>query len=77
MKLLNFKAHGIPATLGALFSVASISVASADTIKIDGSSTVYPISEAVAEDFQIAKRGKIRVTVGISGTGGGFKKFCL
>jgi phosphate transport system substrate-binding protein len=45
-------------------------------IKIDGSSTVFPISEAVAEEFQISKRGKVRVTVGISGTGGGFKKFC-
>jgi len=48
----------------------------AETVRIDGSSTVYPISEAVAEEFQKAKRGKIRVTVGISGTGGGFKKFC-
>lgn len=46
------------------------------TIKIDGSSTVYPITEAVAEEFQIAKKGAIQVTVGISGTGGGFKKFC-
>jgi phosphate transport system substrate-binding protein len=46
------------------------------TIKIDGSSTVFPIGEAVAEEFQIQKRGKVRVTVGISGTGGGFKKFC-
>jgi phosphate transport system substrate-binding protein len=45
-------------------------------VKIDGSSTVYPVTEAVAEDFQISKRGSIRVTVGISGTGGGFKKFC-
>lgn len=45
-------------------------------VTIDGSSTVYPITEAVAEDFQIAKKGSIRVTVGISGTGGGFKKFC-
>lgn len=45
-------------------------------VTIDGSSTVYPITEAVAEDFQIAKKGGIRVTVGISGTGGGFKKFC-
>jgi phosphate transport system substrate-binding protein len=45
-------------------------------IKIDGSSTVFPITEAVAEDFQIAKRGAVHVTVGISGTGGGFKKFC-
>jgi phosphate transport system substrate-binding protein len=51
--------------------------AQADTlVKIDGSSTVYPITEAVAEEFQKAKKGAIKVTVGISGTGGGFKKFC-
>ncbi len=46
------------------------------TVKIDGSSTVFPITEAVAEEFQKAKRGAVKVTVGISGTGGGFKKFC-
>jgi len=45
-------------------------------VKIDGSSTVFPITEAVAEEFQKARRGAINVTVGISGTGGGFKKFC-
>jgi phosphate transport system substrate-binding protein len=45
-------------------------------VKIDGSSTVYPVTEAVAEEFQKAKRNQIKVTVGISGTGGGFKKFC-
>jgi phosphate transport system substrate-binding protein len=44
-------------------------------IKIDGSSTVFPITEAVAEEFQKEKRGAVNVTVGISGTGGGFKKF--
>ena len=44
-------------------------------VAADGSSTVYPISEAVAEEFQKANP-KARVTVGISGTGGGFKKFC-
>lgn len=43
-------------------------------ITIDGSSTVFPVTEAVAEEFQIAT--KTKVTVGISGTGGGFKKFC-
>lgn len=43
-------------------------------VKIDGSSTVYPISEAVAEEFR-AVQPKVRVTVGLSGTGGGFKKF--
>lgn len=45
-----------------------------ETIKIDGSSTVFPITEAVAEEFQTANKG-MKVTVGISGTGGGFKKF--
>lgn len=44
-------------------------------VKVDGSSTVFPITEAVAEEFQAANGGKFRVTVGISGTGGGFKKF--
>ncbi len=43
-------------------------------IAVDGSSTVYPITEAVAEEFK--KTGKGRVTIGVSGTGGGFKKFC-
>jgi phosphate transport system substrate-binding protein len=47
----------------------------ATLIKVDGSSTVYPITEAVAEEFG-KKNAKVRVTVGISGTGGGFKKFC-
>jgi phosphate transport system substrate-binding protein len=50
--------------------------AQAQVIKIDGSSTVYPITEAVAEEFQKAKKNAVKVTVGISGTGGGFKKFC-
>ena len=44
-------------------------------ITIDGSSTVFPIGEAVAEEFQKANRGA-RVTVGTTGTGGGFQKFC-
>ncbi len=45
------------------------------TIKADGSSTVFPITEAVAEEFGKLNRD-VKVTVGISGTGGGFKKFC-
>jgi len=49
--------------------------ASSSIIKIDGSSTVYPITEAVAEEFQ-KTNPNTRVTVGISGTGGGFQKFC-
>jgi phosphate transport system substrate-binding protein len=42
---------------------------------IDGSSTVFPVAEAVAEEFQIANPG-VRVSVGVSGTGGGFSRFC-
>jgi phosphate transport system substrate-binding protein len=48
----------------------------AQVVQVDGSSTVFPITEAVAEEFQKAKKGKVKVTVGIAGTGGGFKKFC-
>ena len=43
-------------------------------IQIDGSSSVYPITEAVAEEYR-EQHADIRVTVGVSGTGGGFKKF--
>jgi phosphate transport system substrate-binding protein len=50
--------------------------AQAQVVKIDGSSTVFPIIEGLAEDFQKAKKNAVKVTVGISGTGGGFKKFC-
>lgn len=56
------------------FSFSLPALAADKIIKIDGSSTVYPITEAVAEEFQRAKG--IKVTVGESGTGGGFKKFC-
>lgn len=48
--------------------------ARSDIVAVGGSSTVYPISEAVAEEFRSVDRG--RVTIGISGTGGGFKKLC-
>ena len=74
-KYNGFKVLGMVAVLAAAFG-GFPAVAQAQTVKIDGSSTVYPISEAVAEEFQKSKQGKIRVTVGISGTGGGFKKFC-
>ena len=68
---------GASALLSAIAAVVAPQAASAQSvIKIDGSSTVFPIAEAVAEEFQIRKRGKVRVTVGIAGTGGGFKNFC-
>ena len=63
-------------TLTASAAVLLAGLAQAQVVKIDGSSTVYPITEGVAEDFQKMKKNAIKVTVGISGTGGGFKKFC-
>jgi phosphate transport system substrate-binding protein len=67
----------VPAMLVGVFAAGMPLRAQAQAaIKIDGSSTVFPISEAYAEEFQIQKRGKVNVTVGVSGTGGGFKKFC-
>ena len=45
-------------------------------INVDGSSTMFPITEAVAEEFGNLTNKQVRVTVGVSGTGGGFKKFC-
>ncbi|MBL8549590.1 MAG: PstS family phosphate ABC transporter substrate-binding protein [Hyphomonadaceae bacterium] len=46
------------------------------TVRVDGSSTVFPLSEAAAEQFMAENSGRVRVTVGESGTGGGFAKFC-
>jgi phosphate transport system substrate-binding protein len=57
------------------FGASPATAATPPIVRIDGSSTVYPITEAVAEEFQI-RVGGARVTVGISGTGGGFKRFC-
>ncbi|MEQ1723585.1 MAG: PstS family phosphate ABC transporter substrate-binding protein [Pseudobdellovibrio sp.] len=63
-------------TLIVLLSVLALKAHAQTTIKVDGSSTVYPITEAMAEEFQTLKKNAVKVTVGISGTGGGFKKFC-
>lgn len=71
MKKMNLWAFCIG--LGA--STLTPFVNAAAVIKVDGSSTVYPITEAVAEEYQ-ASLGGARVTVGIAGTGGGFKRFC-
>jgi len=67
---------GISALVLAGAALAVQSVYAQQIVKIDGSSTVYPVTEAVAEEFQKAKKNQVKVTVGISGTGGGFKKFC-
>ncbi len=63
--------------LGSLLTAgAPVALGAGPIVTVDGSSTVFPITEAVAEEFQKDKKGAVRVTVGISGTGGGFKKFC-
>jgi len=76
MKLKQtFTALGVAALVAGALG-ASSTVAMADSIiKVDGSSTVFPITEAVAEEFQKSQKAT-KVTVGVSGTGGGFKKFC-
>jgi phosphate transport system substrate-binding protein len=66
----------LSASLSLLAAALAATPAFAQIVKVDGSSTVFPVTEAVAEDFQKAKKQRIKVTVGISGTGGGFKKFC-
>lgn len=70
--LLRFPLLCTLLTLGACERVS----APVPWVRIDGSSTLYPLAEAVAEDFQRAHRGQVHVTVGLSGTGGGLKKFC-
>ncbi len=68
---------GVIVSVLALVSLSAVpATAQTKTIAIDGSSTVFPVAEAFAEEFQKLTKGQIRVTVGISGTGGGFKKFC-
>jgi len=74
MKYNKINSLGL-ATLVASTLTFSFNIHAADkTISIDGSSSVCPITEAVFEDFQ--KKTGTKVTVGVSGTGGGFKKFC-
>ena len=68
-------ARGLGIGLLAMVAACGRGSQSAQLVAADGSSTVYPITEAVAEEFQKAHPG-VRVTVGISGTGGGFQKFC-
>lgn len=73
---MNMRVKMIAALVAAVGVTAATGAYAQALVKIDGSSTVFPITEAVAEDFQKAKKGAVRVTVGISGTGGGLKKFC-
>ena len=77
MNRSSFALSAVSAAFAAALAGSPLAaVAATAIVKIDGSSTVYPITEAVAEEFQKMKKGAVNVTVGISGTGGGFKKFC-
>jgi phosphate transport system substrate-binding protein len=71
----SFPIKSLLATSALAFLGAMPVAALAQVVKIDGSSTVYPLTEGIAEDFQKTNKG-LKVTVGVSGTGGGFKKFC-
>ena len=73
---LQISALAAAIAVGAAATMSAGTVLAQQVVKVDGSSTVYPVTEAVAEDFQKSKKNAIKVTVGISGTGGGFKKFC-
>ena len=72
MKKRNLFIIAIILIIGAYFLLNNSN--SKETIKIDGSSTVFPITEAIAEECR-NEMPNINVTVGVSGTGGGFKKF--
>lgn len=61
-------------TVGFIGPIYAVDRKLSGSVKIDGSSTVYPVAEGLAEEFQI-QNPRVRVTVGLSGTGGGFKKF--
>lgn len=73
----KFKLAGVIALVATTgLATATSSQAQLDgLIQIDGSSTVFPVSEAMAEEFMDANPGS-QVVVGVSGTGGGFRKFC-
>lgn len=73
-KLGPVKFLGAAIAAAATVSIASVATAQS-VIEIDGSSTVFPITEAMAEEFRAAGNN-VDISVGVSGTGGGFKKFC-
>ncbi len=74
MKLTSILATAAIITLASCGGSKTSKSELSGNVKIDGSSTVYPITEAIAEEFR-AVAPDVKVTVGVSGTGGGFKKF--
>ena len=81
----KLRRYTAPLALGLLLALATAACGGDDpvsgtelsgTIEVDGSSTVFPVSEAVAEEFN-KLHSRVRVNVGVSGTGGGFKRFAV
>lgn len=72
--------HALPWSLLAALALAACGGGGDQTqtgqVLVDGSSTVYPITEAMAEEYMLAEGRGVRVSVGVSGTGGGFERFC-
>lgn len=76
-RFLSFKFLGATTAVAATVGLtAAVAFAQSNLISIDGSSTVFPITEAIAEEFT-ATNSDVDISVGVSGTGGGFKKFCV
>ncbi|MEL6556320.1 MAG: PstS family phosphate ABC transporter substrate-binding protein [Cyanobacteria bacterium J06621_11] len=71
----NFKVLGATAVAATLALSGVVANAQTNLIAVDGSSTVFPITEAMAEEF-MTTTSDVNISVGVSGTGGGFKKFC-
>ena len=74
--MMRFKTFVTGMALAGAVATALPAAAQRQVVKVDGSTTDYPITEAVAEEILKMKKQAVQVTVGISGTGGGFKKFC-
>ncbi|MGB3669825.1 MAG: substrate-binding domain-containing protein, partial [Phormidesmis sp.] len=71
----NLKVLGATSVAATIALSAVVANAQSNLIAIDGSSTVFPITEAMAEEF-MSDNSDVSISVGVSGTGGGFKKFC-
>ncbi len=67
---------GLGATLVAVFNPLSAQETPLPLLKIDGSSTVYPITKKIVEDYQASQKKPVEIEIEFSGTGGGFDKFC-
>ncbi|PZO47313.1 MAG: protein sphX [Phormidesmis priestleyi] len=72
---LSVRILGATAAAAATVLTTAVALAQSNVIQIDGSSTVFPITEAMAEEF-MTTNSDVNISVGVSGTGGGFKKFC-